>query len=150
MSDEQNVIIAEWMGWAHDERWGCLVPPGHAGPGEMFTPYKIVDDSEDDWALSRMPIHENWKGGITRTGSGKPIIPKFSTDLNAMASALTVVKERGVWTEYVWHLDLLTHSIDDLLCEHDVRIWRRFAIATATAAQQAEALCRVIEQEAER
>ena len=142
MSDKQNVIIAEWMGWEFDERWGCLVPPGHAGPGEMFTPYKIVDDSEDDWHLSRKLVDENWKGGITRTGSGRPIIPEFSTDLNAMASALKVVKERRLGDDYSMVLTIL-------LFGEPVNSEYSFHLIAATAAEQAEALCRLIAQEKE-
>jgi len=154
MSDEQNIIIAKWMGWKFDARWECLVPPDHAGPDEMFTPYKVVNDSEENWELSRKPIHENWRGWIKRSGNGRPIIPEFSTDLNAMAHALRVIQEQGLGRQYAHELMIILLGHDDDFSNY-LDAWEEvtdgtiFMIANATATQQAEALCRLIAQEKE-
>jgi len=158
MSDEQNIIIAKWMGWKFDERWGCLVPPDHTGPDEMFTLYNVIDDDDDDdenWYLSRKLINKNWRGGIKRTGNGRPIIPEFSTDLNAMVLALKVVKERGLDNKYAYYL--LGYMLEEggpvkpyktssewYLMEEEI-----FLIATATANEQVQVLCQLIAQEKE-
>ena len=70
--------------------------------------------------------------------------PPFSTDLTAMASALAVVKERGLIRQYLRQLWKLTSEGDG--GDYD----KSWYCHTAAAAQRAKALVRVIEAEAER
>ena len=125
MTDKQNVIIAKWMGW----RW--LLGEGGI---HLVSPDDFVRLTGFGWNIAPTPDDlEEWD------------VPKFSTDLNAMASALAVVKERGLEREY-------NCSLFDVVSPEKETLDRQiiFKAIAATAAQQAEALVRVIEQEGER
>ena len=67
---------------------------------------------------------------------------RFPECLNAMASALAVVRERGLEHSFLTELNWV-------ICQNTIRsdISQGWHLATASAVQQAEALVRMIEQE---
>jgi len=121
---EQSAMIAEWMGW----RWwwngstvAKLKPPGW--------------DAPPGWVgLTGGPPLDDWTALHALDD-----VPDFFSDLNAMAEAEGVVKERGLTIEYSTNLAYIVTEYDTLF----------LAGIFATAPQRAAALCRVI-QEGER
>ena len=117
MSREQDAIIAEWC-----EPRNLLDLPG---PGYYDSPLGF------------------WTCIVSRDGGVDWVKPQFSTDLDAMARALAVVKERGHEIAYAWALAEVLG-----IWQSPLDWYPAFLLITATAAQRAEALCRVIETEA--
>ena len=120
MSREQDARIAEWTGlYSIVER-------------ESVCRFLNSDDkccgvqewNSDDW----LP-YEDW--------------PWFSESLDWMASALAVVKERGLEFKFLFQLTLILNR--DCGDENGNLPWPGgWHYATATAPQRAEALCRTI------
>ena len=76
-------------------------------------------------------------------------IPNYRRDLNAMSRALAVVKERGgvlMW-DYSLELYIVCNPNYDPKATLVLDVLDLGSVATATAAQRAEALVRMIEQD---
>lgn len=116
MSREQDKRIAEWMGWT---------------TVRTHMSYDGMWDAEV--TLWQLP------GGTSQRSSP----PGYSTDLDAMAEAEKVVRERGKIGRYIETL-MNVLGVNSAMDSMGSIIWE---CATATAAQRAEALCRVIDNE---
>lgn len=142
MSREQDAIIAEWMGWQwvvyEREEGGELKKDSVLVPSLSVHNYLETIEKGESAYVSEFSIGH----------ASDYLVPKFCTDLNAMALALAVVKERGFVEQDQYAMTLLVmvkESEGGRGVTHDI-----FRCATASAAQQAEALVKVIEWEAER
>jgi len=133
MSKEQDAIIAEW----------CEPKPIYVHTfDESFLRHNPPKSPNGFWRCVCIYDHGDIPEWV-------PI--SFSTDLNAMALAEKMMEERGLEDDYAIALadivmDDYVKRIKDGLAKTGIGSWT-FEIATATAAQRAEALVRMIEQE---
>lgn len=128
---EQDATIAEWMGW----RWWWNPTNRHLILCEPeFAPsdsQKYLELLIDRYDYPQVKISVSF-------------VPRFFSDLNAMAQALKVVKERGLKKEYIEALIDVAIGPSPYLVLPTRATW---LLLTATAPQKAEALCRVIDEE---
>ena len=139
MSDKQNVIIAEWMGyipWVSER--GEYLHVSFQKPGDR-PPWEKYRDAERERQKYSMIA---WNK-ISRNMHVQDNPPKFDT-LDKMASAEALIPERALWMPYVL---ILCEVCNCYFCGS---YFDHFALATATAAQRATALVRMIEAEAPR
>lgn len=154
--DEQDAIIAQWMGWKRitdltdDEVAQYVLEGWNLSPGNNLKPtIKDIRGQRIRWRSGGECDYARWM----RPDNVPTInIPSYHTDLDLMAKALAIVRKMDLWLDYTHHLLQIVTGVPhkerpDKSGWWLVSSWELFTLALATASQQAEALIRVIGNE---